>query len=136
MNSIKIVSFGSSGVGNNSYAKRLVKNKFQDDIRCIIGVKPRPYNVVINGEEIKTTLWSTAGQERFRAIGMAYARNSMGFILSYDISNKQSFYEVPTLLRILRELSDANTVFMLIGLKKELNLPKKKAYCFQKLHQN
>ena len=40
---------------------------------------------------VKLQLWDTAGQERFRSILTSYYRNSVGIILVYDVTNKESY---------------------------------------------
>lgn len=40
---------------------------------------------------IKLQIWDTAGQERFRSIVTSYYRNSVGIILVYDVTNRESY---------------------------------------------
>ena len=39
-------------------------------------------------------IWDTAGQERFKAITVSYYKGTHGIILTYDITNKQSFKDL------------------------------------------
>ena len=40
-------------------------------------------------QRIQLQLWDTAGQERFRSLTTAFYRDSMGFILVFDLTNHQ-----------------------------------------------
>lgn len=48
----------------------------------------------INGKRINLSIWDTAGQEKFHALGPIYYRNSNGAILVYDITDEDSFIKV------------------------------------------
>jgi len=42
----------------------------------------------------KLTVWDTAGNEKFRSIVQAYFRGARGFLLIYDITNRESFENI------------------------------------------
>ena len=46
-------------------------------------------------KNVKLQIWDTAGQERYRTITNAYYRGSDAIILVADVSNKQSFDNIP-----------------------------------------
>ena len=46
-------------------------------------------------KNVKLQIWDTAGQERYRTITNAYYRGSDAIILVADISNKESFDNIP-----------------------------------------
>ena len=45
-------------------------------------------------KKIKLQIWDTAGQERYRSITTAYYRGAQGFIVMYDVTNRDSFEDV------------------------------------------
>lgn len=47
-------------------------------------------------------MWDTAGQERFRSLTTSFFRDSMGFLLVFDITNERSFLEVQNWIEQLK----------------------------------
>jgi len=58
---------------------------------------------------------------RYRAITTAYYRGALGALLVYDITRKDTFYNVNKWLRELREHADMNISIILVGNKSDLN---------------
>lgn len=48
----------------------------------------------MQGKHINLSIWDTAGQEKFHALGPIYYRSSNGAILVYDITDEDSFQKV------------------------------------------
>jgi small GTP-binding protein len=57
---------------------------------------------------------------RYRAITTAYYRGALGALLVYDITRKDTFYNVTKWLRELREHADMNISIILVGNKSDL----------------
>jgi len=49
----------------------------------------------IEGKKVKLQIWDTAGQERFRTICSSYYRGANGIIIVYDVTDQNSFNNVP-----------------------------------------
>ena len=54
--------------------------------------------VEVDGAKIKLQLWDTAGQERFRAMVANFYRGAKGILVVYDVTNMESFVNLPTWL--------------------------------------
>lgn len=52
------------------------------------------------GKRINLSIWDTAGQEKFHALGPIYYRNSNGAILVYDITDEDSFGKVSIIVTV------------------------------------
>lgn len=68
--------------------------------------------------KIKLQIWDTAGQERFRSITYSYYRNTVGCLIVYDITNRESFLNVKDWLSEAKQcVEESDVVFMLVGHK-------------------
>lgn len=61
----------------------------------------------IDGKEIRAQVWNTDGQERFRAVTLAYYRGAFGVFIVDDISRKSTFEGIK------RWLDELNSKFFL-----------------------
>lgn len=67
-----------------------------------IGVDYKMKNMESDGKKIKFQIvflsfnlkWDTAGQERFRNITSSYYRGANAICIVYDITNRESFYNI------------------------------------------
>lgn len=67
---------------------------------------------------IKLQIWDTAGQERFRSITHSYYRNTVGCLIVYDITSRESFLNVREWYFEAKQcVEEQDVVFMLIGHK-------------------
>lgn len=51
-------------------------------------------------------IWDTAGQERFHSLTTSFFKRAEGFVLVYDVSNRQSFESVSTWMKDIVEVID------------------------------
>ena len=59
-----------------------------------VGVDCKSKTFNYQNKKVKLQLWDTAGQERFTTITTAYYRKTHCCILLFDITNKQSFFNL------------------------------------------
>ena len=64
-----------------------------------IGIDFKYEMLEVNGKRIKLQIWDTAGQEQFRSVIATYYRGADGVIVMFDLTSKQSFYNVPKWLK-------------------------------------
>jgi Ras-related protein Rab-1A len=62
-------------------------------------------------------IWDTAGQERFKTITSTYYKGSNGIILVYDITEKETFNNIPNWLDEVKKHAGSNAVRFLVGNK-------------------
>lgn len=116
----KVVIIGDSGVGKSNLMTRYTTNEFSQDTPATIGVEFMTKSVKVEGRDVKVQIWDTAGQERFRAISRSIYHGAKGAMLVYDITNQQSFDNIPNWLTELRVHVSATCSIFLIGNKCDL----------------
>jgi len=72
--------------------------------------------------QVKLQLWDTAGQERFKASIPSYIRDSHVAIITFDITNRQQFDNVPKWIAQVREIRGEDTVIWMVATKVDLPL--------------
>jgi small GTP-binding protein len=88
---IKVTLIGESSVGKTSIINRYAKGNFSQELEPTLGANYSQKKMVRHGKKIRLDLWDTAGQEKYRAIGRHFYKESYIVCLVYDISNKDSF---------------------------------------------
>ena len=79
------------------------------------------YTIQLGGKHIKLQIWDTNGCERFRSIRTSYYRGAQGFLLVYDVTDRNSFTDIDQwLTEIQRHCDDSNVNIILIGSKCDL----------------
>ncbi|XP_031838348.1 RAS oncogene family member Rab27 [Nomia melanderi] len=104
---IKFLALGNSGVGKTSLLYQYTDGTFESRFMSTVGIDFKEKRVIYqtaNGrtQRVHLQLWDTAGQERFRSLTTAFYRDSMGFLLIFDLTNELSFLEVRNWLEQLR----------------------------------
>jgi len=94
---LKILLIGDSSVGKSSLLLRFSDQSFLGDEEgsATIGVDFKVQRIEVDGVKYKLSIWDTAGQERFRTITSSYYRGAQGVLLVYDVSNRESFDDLP-----------------------------------------
>jgi len=116
----KYIIIGDMGVGKSCLLHQFTENKFVPDSPHTIGVEFGTRIVEVMGKKIKLQIWDTAGQERFRAVTRSYYRGAAGALLVYDVTRRITYNHLTSWLTDARNLTNPNTVIMLIGNKKDL----------------
>ena len=119
---VKIVIFGDTAVGKTCIVNQLKTNNFDDKAEATIGAGETNIKRIYNGKPIELQLWDTAGQERFQSLSVTYARNAQIVILTYSITDRQSFESIRTWNNALEKVDlDANCVKYLVANKIDLS---------------
>ena len=85
--------------GKTSVLERYVLNQERKQYRATIGADFLVKESIIETQfeifsRVTQQIWDSAGQERFRSLGLAYYRGADALILVYDVGNKESFEHV------------------------------------------
>jgi small GTP-binding protein len=117
---VKLLLLGDSDVGKSSLLMRFCEEKFGPNFVTTIGVDFKWKQVERNGKKLKLQVWDTAGQERFRTITPAYYRAAKGVVITYNVTNKESFDNVEYWIEDLAQHGDAQVQRILVGNKSDL----------------
>ena len=82
---------GNTGVGKSCLLLRYTKNEFTSTHYATIGMEFFSKRIILNDVLIKLQIWDTAGQESFKSITRSYYKGSIGILLVYDITRRDSF---------------------------------------------
>mmetsp|Transcript_21754 Transcript_21754/g.51129 ORF Transcript_21754/g.51129 Transcript_21754/m.51129 type:complete len:207 (-) Transcript_21754:243-863(-) len=116
----KYIIIGDMGVGKSCLLHQFTEKRFLPDSPHTIGVEFGTRVCEVDSKTIKLQIWDTAGQERFRAVTRSYYRGAAGALMVYDITRRSSFNHLATWLTDARNLTNPNTVIVLIGNKLDL----------------
>ena len=116
----KLLLIGKSAVGKSSLLLRFSDNIFNEVSLPTIGVDFKIRTIDLSGKTVKLQIWDTAGQERFRTITSSYYKGTHGIILTYDITDKQSFKDIENWLTEVEKFANENVIKLLVGNKSDL----------------
>ncbi|MFX0010551.1 MAG: Rab family GTPase [Candidatus Hermodarchaeota archaeon] len=116
----KIVVVGDGGVGKSTMIQRLITGHFVP-MKITIGTDLASYDMNIEDISVKLQIWDFAGEKRFRFFLPNYARGAQGCILCYDITRYTSFHNLNEWYNIVKENTNTDTVFLLVGGKADLS---------------
>ena len=115
----KSVVVGDGGSGKTAVVVRFSQGFFQENYKLTIGVEFAVKTIHINNYNVKLQIWDTGGQERFRYVRPLYYKGSMGCIILFDLTNRESFDHVPKWLEEVKKES-GNIPILLVGNKSDL----------------
>ena len=124
----KILVVGVANTGKSSVLQRYVDNTFSDAYISTIGVEFRVRTLDVYGKKVKLQIWDTAGQERFRAIAKSYYKGAHGFLLVYDITNKESFEKLQAHMDEIKTCGPEKMRCMVVGNKTDLESKREVSY--------
>ncbi|KAJ8983845.1 hypothetical protein NQ317_016450 [Molorchus minor] len=99
----KVVLLGEGCVGKTSLVIRYVEDKFNSNHISTVQASFLNKKINVDGTHINLSIWDTAGQEKFHALGPIYYRSSNGAVLVYDITDEDSFQKVKNWVKELRK---------------------------------
>ena len=118
---LKIMVLGESMVGKTCLISRYTNDKFGGRYLCTVGIDFQKKKIIRNNKKILLQIWDTAGQERFRNVTKNYFHTSQGFILAYDINNKESFDKIQYWVEEIKANAEETIKCVLIGTKSDLD---------------
>ena len=118
INRQKIILVGDVAVGKTCIINSLLGQKFKEEYEPSIGVDFFSKTLSFKGKAIKLQIWDSAGQEKFKSLIPNYIRGASLIFLVYDITNKNSFTNLPFWVKFINNIENTNIV--IVGNKTDL----------------
>jgi len=113
----KLLIIGESGVGKTCLLLRFTDDSFTANHLTTIGIDFKIKIINLDDKQIKLQIWDTAGQERFRTITKTYYKGAHGIILTYDVTDENSFKNIRNWVKQIEQNAQSNVCKVLIGNK-------------------
>ncbi|CAL5094306.1 unnamed protein product [Urochloa decumbens] len=118
--SFKLVLLGDGRVGKTSLVLRYVNNVFSDKQEATVQASYLTKRLVVEGVPIMLSIWDTAGQEKFHALGPIYYRDADAALLVYDITDSDTFLRVTKWVKELKQMASKDIVMAIAANKSDL----------------
>ena len=113
---LKVLLTGAAAVGKKILVQRFIKNRFAENYKLTVGVDILTKDVEYKPGEVATlSIWDIGGQQRFEFIRSTFYKGAAGVLLVFDLTREQSFVETKKWLTEIRQFSNENIPFVLIG---------------------
>ena len=117
----KIALLGDGGVGKTALKERFLGKGFESNYLMTIGADFATYSTTVNGEDIKLQIWDLAGQTRFKEVRSGFYQGTLGALLVYDVTRKESAESLVNWVEEIKNYSgNENLSFILVANKIDL----------------
>ncbi|MFW9820162.1 MAG: Rab family GTPase [Candidatus Thorarchaeota archaeon] len=116
----KFIVIGDHEVGKTSILRRFVEGRFLADYRTTIGLNVLSHNFEFFGNEISLFLWDIGAQKYFKRYRKAYYKGAQAAFIVFDLTNKDSFYNVMDWFNELNEFREHEISVVIVGNKRDL----------------
>ena len=117
---IKLLIVGDSSVGKTNFISMFIYKKFNQNYMTTTGIDLKASSIELKNKKIKVQLWDTAGQEKYRAITKNLFLKVQGVLVVYDITNENSFTNLKSWVRTIKEECGKQMQMLIIGNKTDL----------------
>ena len=111
----KLLIVGDSNTGKSCLMECFFGEQFNDVHESTIGVEFKTCTVELDGAKIKLQVWGTAGNPRFRAITTPYYKGANGVIVTYSVTKKETFLNVPHWIEEAKKFGPPDVKLMVVG---------------------
>jgi small GTP-binding protein len=121
----KIGLLGDEGTGKSSLISKYISNKFETNYSPTLGVSILTKVLEIDYQNISAKInliiWDIAGQNKYSSVRSMYFQGCSGVIFVYDVTREPTFTDIRNKwMKEFRQFSQPNTVYILVGNKKDL----------------
>lgn len=124
----KFIIIGDHEVGKTSILRRFVEGRFLLNYRTTIGLNVLNHNFEFFGNEISLFLWDIGAQKYFKRYRKVYYKGAHAAFIVFDITNKDSYYNIVNWLNELNEFKENELSVVLVGNKQDLEQQRQVEY--------
>lgn len=122
----KVVVLGDAGVGKTSIIQRFIAGSFEDYTKATVGASFASKTVPLeSGDNVKLSIWDTAGQEQFQSMAPIYYRNANAAILIFDLLDMGSFEKTKFWIDQLQASGPPGVAIAIVGNKVDREIERK-----------
>ena len=111
----KLIIIGDTGVGKSCLLLRATRDIFKEEHDVTIGVEFGSFSIKVEDTAVKIQIWDTAGQETFKSVTKVFFKGSHCIFLVYDITKEETFTNLESWLKEIRENATENVQIILVG---------------------
>ncbi len=109
---ITITLLGNLATGKTSFIHNL-KNENILDIKATIAIESFTMVGEIDNEKITINILDTMGQEKYKSLRKDVYKKADGFLIFFDVTNKESFNEIDNFYNEIENNSDSKEIILL-----------------------
>ena len=113
----KLIVVGKENVGKTCLVDTWCGRPFRAAFESTVGVDFDAKRVLIDGDVIKNHIWDITGQQKFATIVSAYYGKCAGAFVVFDVTNKQSFFNIDYWIHEIKAKNDRQVPIVIIGTK-------------------
>ncbi|EWS73373.1 Ras family small GTPase (macronuclear) [Tetrahymena thermophila SB210] len=119
---------GESTVGKSCIASQASLNKFIDKHETTIGAEYTTKIIKYDNKIFKINIWDGSGKSEYRRLTFIYIKRVQGAILTYDITNRESFLKISDFIELCRTRGKSDLTLILVGNKFDLEQNREVSY--------
>ena len=113
----KIMLVGAPRVGKTSLRYRFCKDHFTSEYIATAGFDYSTRSLIVDNERVKVQVWDVSGDPVYDMTRQNYYKGANGFLIVYDVTNKDSFAKAEFMLKQLDLAGLDSAPKMLVGNK-------------------
>lgn len=118
---VKLVLMGDGAVGKTSLRERFMGRGFRSSHLMTIGADFASTTLQVDRNSINLQIWDLAGQEMFESVRGRFYNGTMGGLLVFDITRRETFVNLPKWIQEAWKFSGRGPIpFVVLGNKFDL----------------
>ena len=130
----KVLVVGDKSSGKAKFIKRFIEDIYKEDDFKLIDFDPKIKYVKRENKKIRLIIWDRE-YRRFKSIPKNFYKGIHGIILSYDISNINSFIYIKDYINTIKENNDISKLAIII-VGNKCDLPESKRAVNEEMKKN